>query len=199
MLYFPNTTKDAPVDTHQVESPDMSMTTRRRLIASLLAGGAVIAATPLFAGQASAAEAGGPPQRDPADNEALNSSLERESRMVATYRKAIVGLTENDLIAMTLILDHHVAYAQALTGYLAVDVKTPSSAPLASPGGSLASIARQLAALEDQTATIHTDNLATIKGIDAAMLLASIVTVEARHSAALELVAGASPIAAVGN
>jgi hypothetical protein len=175
------------------------MTTRRRLIASLLAGGAIVAVAPLLAGHASAAEAGGPPHRDAADNEALNSSLERESRMVATYRKAIVGLTENDLIAMTLILDHHVAYAQALTGYLAVDVKTPGSAPLASPAGSLASIARQLAALEDQTATIHTDILATIKGLDAANLLASIVTVEARHSAALELVAGASPIAAVGN
>ena len=187
------------VDTHQVESPDMSMTTRRRLIASLLAGGAVIAATPLFAGQASAAEAGGPPQRDPADNEALNSSLERESRMVATYRKAIVGLTENDLIAMTLILDHHVAYAQALTGYLAVDVVNPSSAPLASPTGSVTSIARQLATLEDQTATIHTNIIGTIKGIDAAMLLASIVTVEARHAAALELIAGSSPIAAIGN
>ena len=177
----------------------MSMTTRRRLIASLLTGGAIVAAAPLFAGRASAAEAGGPPQRDAADNDALNASLERESRMVATYRKAIGGLTENDLIAMTLILDHHVAYAQALTGYLAVDVKTPSSAPLASPGGSLASTARQLAALEDQTVAIHTDIIGVINGIDAAMLLASIVTVEARHSAALELVAGASPIAAVGN
>jgi polynucleotide 5'-kinase involved in rRNA processing len=119
--------------------------------------------------------------------------------MVATYRKAIVGLKENDLTAMTLILDHHVAYAQALTGYLAVDVVNPSSAPLAAPTGSLAGIARQLAALEDQTATIHTDTIGAIKGLDAAMLLASIVTVEARHAAALELIAGASPIAAVGN
>jgi len=177
----------------------MSMTSRRRLIASLLAGGAVVAVSPLFAGRASAAEAGGPPHRDAADNDALNACLERESRMVATYRTTIVGLKENDLIAMTLILDHHVAYADALTGYLAVDVKTPNSAPLASPSGSLASIARQLAALEDQTATIHTDILGTIKGLDAAMLLASIVTVEARHSAALELIAGATPIAAVGN
>jgi hypothetical protein len=56
-----------------------------------------------------------------------------------------------------------------------------------------------LAALEDQTATIHTDTIGAIKGLDAAMLLASIVTVEARHAAALELIAGASPIAAVGN
>ena len=187
------------MDTHQVESPDMSMTTRRRLIASLLTGGAIVAAAPLFAGRASAAEAGGPPQRDAADNDALNASLERESRMVATYRKAIGGLTENDLIAMTLILDHHVAYAQALTGYLAVDVVNPSSAPLASPTGSVTSIARQLATLEDQTATIHTNIIGTIKGIDAAMLLASIVTVEARHAAALELIAGSSPIAAIGN
>ena len=177
----------------------MSMTTRRRLIASLLTGGAVIATAPLFAGRASASEAGGSQGRDAADNEALNSSLERESRMVATYRKAIVGLTGNDLTAMTLILDHHVAYAQALTGYLAVDVVKPSSAPLASPAGSVASIARQLATLEDQTATIHTNIIGTIKGMDAAMLLASIVTVEARHAAALELIAGSSPITVVGN
>jgi hypothetical protein len=177
----------------------MSMTTRRRLIASLLAGGAVVAAAPLFAGRASAAEAGGPPHRDPADNKALNACLERESRMVATYRKAIIGLVKNDLIAMTLILDHHVAYADVLKGYLAVDVITPSSAPLASPTGSLTSIARQLATLEDQTATIHTNTIGAIKGLDAATLLASIVIVEARHAAALELIAGSSPVAAVGN
>jgi hypothetical protein len=119
--------------------------------------------------------------------------------MVATYRKAIVGLTDNDLIAMTLILDHHVAYADALKGYLAVDVVTPSNAPLASPSGSLASVARQLATLEDQTASIHTDTIGAIKGLDPAMLLASIVTVETRHAAALELLAGSSPIAAIGN
>ena len=177
----------------------MSMTTRRRLIASLLTGGAIVAAAPLFAGRASANSTGGSPQRDPADNAALNACLERESRMVATYRKAIVGLTANDLTAMTLILDHHVAYADALKGYLAVDVVNPSSAPLASPIGSIASIARQLAALENQTATIHTDTIGQIKGLDAATLLASIVTVEARHAAALELIGGASPISAVGN
>jgi hypothetical protein len=56
-----------------------------------------------------------------------------------------------------------------------------------------------LATLEDQTATIHTDAIGVIKGIDAATLLASIVTVEARHAAALELIGGASPISAVGN
>jgi len=187
------------VDTHQVESPDMSMTTRRRLIASLLAGGAVVAAAPLFAGRASAADSTEPPRRDAADNNALNVCFEREARMAATYRTVLGGLSDSDLAAMTLILDHHVAYADAIKGYLAVKAVTPNSAPLANPSGSIASIARQLAALEDQTATIHTDTLATIKGIDAAALLASIVTVEARHAAALELVAGASPIAAVGN
>jgi polynucleotide 5'-kinase involved in rRNA processing len=119
--------------------------------------------------------------------------------MVATYKKAIIGLTKDDLIAMTLILDHHVAYADALKGYLAVDVVNPSSAPLASPAGTIASVARQLATLEDQTATIHTNIIGTIKGLDAATLLASIVIVEARHAAALELIAGSTPIAAAGN
>ena len=177
----------------------MSMTSRRRLIASLLAGGAVVAAAPLFAGHASAAENTAPPRRDAADNDALNMCFEREARMAATYRTVLGGLTNSDLAAMTLILDHHAAYADAIKGYLAVKATTPNSAPLASPSGSLSSIARQLATLEDQTATIHTDTLASIKGIDAAALLASIVTVEARHAAALELLAGASPIAAVGN
>lgn len=187
------------VDTDQVESPDMSMTTRRRLIASLLAAGAAVVAAPLFATSASASSTPTPPHRDAADNDLLNASLERESRMAATYRTVLSATKENDLIAMTLILDHHVAYAQALKGYLAVDAKTPSNAPLANPNGSLASIARQLAFLENQTATIHTDTLATISGLDAVSLLASIITVEARHCAALELVAGASPIAASGN
>lgn len=186
------------MDTHQVDTPTSAPTSRRALIASLLAGGAAVAVAPFLASRASAAEAT-PPMRDAGDNASLNADLEREARMAATYAIAVAALKGDDAAALLLIHDHHVAYAQALKGYLAVEAIKPNKAPLASPTGSFAAIANQLAALEDQTAAMHIDSLATIKGLDAAKLLASIVTVEARHAAALQVVAGAAPLTAAGN
>ena len=188
------------MDTHQVESPNSVTTSRRRLIASLLAGGAAVAVAPVLAGRASAEGATDVPHRDAGDNATLNAGLEREMRMAATYRIAVAAASGDDnKAALSLVLDHHVAYAQAIRGYLATKVVTPNEAPLASPSGSFAQIAVQLASLEDQTTTIHIDSLANIKGLDASTLIASIVTVEARHAAALTLVAGATPIIAAGN
>ena len=186
------------MDTHQVDTPTSAPTSRRALIASLLAGGAAVAVAPFFASRASAADAT-PPMRDAGDNAALNAGLEREARMAATYALAVAAVSGDDAAALLLVHDHHVAYAQSLKGYLAVEAVAPNSAPLATPSGSFASIANQLATLEDQTATMHIDSLATIKGLDAATLLASIVTVEARHAAALQVVAGVAPLTAAGN
>lgn len=185
---------------HPVDSPEAT-TSRRRLIASLLAGGAVAATAPFLATSASAAGESGsattaPPHRDSADNAALNAALARESRMAATYAAMINSVSGDDKAAMLLIHDHHVAYAQALKGYLGTDADKASAAPLASVSGSVAQIASQLAALEEETVTIHTNSLANYRGINAAMLVASIITVEARHVAALNIVAGTNPIAA---
>ncbi len=184
---------------HQVDLPETTVS-RRRLIASLLAGGAVAASAPFLAGSASAEETGStttaPPHRDSADNAALNAALERETRMAATYAAVVERTSGDDKAAMLLIHDHHVAYAQALKGYLGTDAGTPSAQPLAQVGGSVADAARQLAGLEEETVTIHTNSLANLRGINAAMLVASIITVEARHVAALNIVAGTSPIAA---
>lgn len=185
---------------HPVDSPEAT-TSRRRLIASLLAGGAVAATAPFLASSASAAGESGsattaPPHRDRADNAALNAALARESRMAATYAAMINSVSGDDKAAMLLIHDHHVAYAQALKGYLGTDADNASTAPLASVSGSVAQIASQLAALEEETVTIHTNSLANYRGINAAMLVASIITVEARHVAALNIVAGTNPIAA---
>ncbi|MEY3265839.1 MAG: hypothetical protein RJA15_285 [Actinomycetota bacterium] len=191
------------MDTHQVESPNTMTTSRRQLIASLLAGSAAVVAAPMLAGRASAEGATGgtgAPHRDPADNATLNAGLERETRMAATYRSAVAATSnKDDKAALSLLLDHHVAYAQALHGYLATKVVPPNAAPLANPSGSFAQIAIQLATLEEQTTNIHIDSLAVIKGLDASTLIASIVTVEARHAAALTLVAGATPLIAAGN
>ena len=180
----------------QSQSPDTPTTSRRQLLASLLAGGALAAATPMLARGASAATSD-IPKRDSRDNATLNAALERESQMTATYALAVAATSdEDDKAALLLIHDHHVAYVDALRGALATDAQNPSGRPLASPSGSFAAIANLLAGLEDETVNIHTNNLSTLIGINAASLVASIITMEARHSAALAIVAGASPAAA---
>ena len=184
---------------HQVDLPEAAVS-RRRLIASLLAGGAVAATAPFLAGSVSAEDSGStttaPPHRDPADNASLNAAFDRESRMAATYEIAAEKTSGDDKAAMRLIRDHHLAYAQALKGYLATNAKSASTAPLAAPAESTAAIAQQMASLEEETVTIHTNNLASLNGINAAMLVASIIVVEARHVAALNIIGGTSPIAA---
>ncbi len=185
---------------HQVDLPE-GTTSRRKLIASLLAGGAVAATAPFLASQASAEGESGPsttapPHRDAADNAALNAALVRESRMAATYALAVATTSGDDKAALLLIHDHHVAYAQALKGYLATEAVAASTQALATPSGSIAAIAGQMATLEEETVTIHTNSLESLRGINAASLVASIITVEARHVAALNVIAGTSPIAA---
>lgn len=184
---------------HQVD-PTENTVSRRRLIASLLAGGAVAATAPFLAGQAAAEESGStttaPPHRDAADNATLNAAYERESRLAATYKAAADKTTGDDQAALALIHDHHLAYAQALKGYLATNANSASTQPLATPAASIAAIAQQMAALEEETVSIHTNSLNTLRGINAAMLVASIITVEARHVAALNIIGGTSPIAA---
>jgi hypothetical protein len=53
-----------------------------------------------------------------------------------------------------------------------------------------------MATLEEETVAMHTNSLETLRGVDAASLVASIIVVEARHIAALNVIAGTSPIAA---
>lgn len=183
---------------HQVDLPE-GTTSRRKLIASLLAGGAIAATAPFLSSQASAAgetDSSAPPPRDAADNAALNAALVRESRMAATYALAVASATGDDKAALLLVHDHHVAYAQALKGYLATKAAAASSQPLATPSGGITAMATQLAALEEETVAIHTTSLESLRGLDAASLVASIIVVEARHVAALNVIAGTSPIAA---
>jgi len=189
------------VDNHQVESPESPVTSRRRLLSALVAGGAFATAAPLPAGRASAAEGGSNfPTRDPRDNNSLNNALAHEARMVGTYRLAVAAVSADDEVeGLTLILDHHIAYVQAIKGYLGPDAKAAPETPLTNPSGSVKAMAAGLAQLEDATATIHTDILAILSGMDAAKIIASIIIVEARHAAALNMISGTSPLAASGN
>ncbi len=172
-------------------------TSRRRVIAGLLAGGAAVVAAPLLAGHAAAASDA--PTRDAADNGPLNAGLEREMRMVATCLAA-VNATSNadDKAALKLVHDHHVAYVQALKGALGTAAGAGSSTPLAAMSGTTAQIAGTLARLEEETVAAHLGILAELRGTSAASLVASIITVEARHVAALAIVSGQSPLAAAG-
>jgi hypothetical protein len=188
-----------PVDNHQVDTPDTPTTSRRQLLTALLAGSAVVAATPLMAGRASAEGAEVGPANDPRDNAALNAAYERETRMAATYAIAVANTSnKDDKAALLVIHDHHVGYAQVIKGYLATNAKSPNGAPLASPSGAFAPMASQLASLENQTVEIHTGILANLIGLNAATLIASIITVEARQAAALTFVSGSTPLAAAG-
>lgn len=172
-------------------------TTRRRVIAGLLAGSAAAVAAPLLASGASAATDA--PTRDAADNGPLNAGLERESRMVATCLAAVNAISNaDDKAAITLIHDHHVAYVQALKGALGTAAGAGSDQPLAAVSGSTADIAGTLARLEEETIAAHLGILASLRGTSAASLVASIITVEARHVAALGIVSGQSPLAAAG-
>lgn len=181
---------------HQVDLPEVPATSRRQLLTSLLAGSAVIAATPLLAGRASAEGIVAP--RDPKDFASLNEGLKRERQMAATYSALVAKASGDEKTALTLLLDHHSAYVDALKGYLGTNAVATTEAPLASPTGAFAAIAAQLATLEDQTATLHIDRLTTLVGLDAASLVASIITMEARHAAALQLVSGVAPLAVTG-
>jgi hypothetical protein len=180
---------------HQVDLPEVAATSRRRLLASLIAGTAAVAAAPLLAGRASASEG---LARDPKDFASLNASLKRERQMAATYASAVAKASGDEKTALTLLHDHHAAYVDAIKGYLGSDAVNTNEAPLGSSAGSFAQIATQLSTLEDQTASMHIDRLATLVGHDAATLVASIITMEARHAAALALVGGATPLAAAG-
>jgi hypothetical protein len=187
------------VDNHQVDTSPSETTSRRQLLTALLAGGVIAAAAPVLATRASAAASNDTPANDRRDNSALNAAYEREARMAATYVIA-VGNTSNkdDKAALLVIHGHHVGYAQVLKGYLATNAVAPSSAPLASPSGAFGPMASQLAALENQTVEIHTGILTNLIGMNAATLIASIITVEARQAAALSYVSGSTPLAAAG-
>ena len=187
----------------QADLPTQSATSRRQLLSSLLAGGAFAVAAPMLAGRASAAEGAttttAPPSRDRNDIALINAGLLRESQLVATYKAAIGSLSDkNDIAGLTLIHDHHVAYVQALAGFLGTDADKPSTTPLSTPTGSFSAIATQLAALENATVDIHVNSLTRIAGLDVTKIIASIITMEARHAAALAVVSGIAPLTAAG-
>lgn len=181
------------MDTHSPETQESAPTSRRALLASLIAAGASVA----VAGRASAADDAAPtttapPLHSDADAATLNSLITREAAMVATYNAAKASVSGDDLAVIELIASHHVAYVQSLAGYLGRKAGATTAPALPVNAGGYSVLAPQLASLEAATAAAHVAALKTIQGLDAATLVASIITVEARHEAALLLSAGGS-------
>ena len=182
------------MDTQTPNDTDAPTTSRRNLIASLLAGGA-LAATPLFVSQRASAEGSTTttsPNRSNADNAALNSLLGLERTAVRAYTAAAgsTALSEDDKVVMAELLARHRAYVDAIKGYLGTAAVADTSSPAATTNASLASQAPALIAIEERAITAHTAALASLEGLGAATLVASIISAEARNAAVLAILSG---------
>ena len=191
------------MDTQTPETNETAPTSRRALIASLVgAGAAVVAAGRVSAsGAASASTATtvAPPQRSDADTETLNGILAMEKDMVATYAAAKANTSGDDLAALSLIESHHLAYVQALEGYMGRAAVAGAGNAVALQGSGYSGLAVELAAEEARCVQAHVAALTRLQGVDAASLVASIITVEARHRAALLVSAAGTVNALAGN
>lgn len=197
-----------PIAPDTVETVSRS---RRALLGGLIATGAAVA----VAGRANAADATtdttvasddsmaprmatmagaaptttAPPARSTADKAALNNAIALEADLVATYAAVESATSGDDLAAVTLIKNHHTAYVQAISGYLGRDSVVPAGNASAVPLSNFAAAAPALAALEAAAVSAHIETLRGLQGLDAANLVASIITVGARHQAALGVAA----------
>lgn len=192
------------MDTQPEELTETATTSRRGLLTSLIAG-ASVAAVPFLAGNASAAAGSTPstttpPNRDEADNPVLNVLLARERAMVLAYRAAVDNsMSEEEKNVLLYFHENHIAYVDALHGFLGPKAIEASPGAAAAPSGSFANIATTLIAAERETVNAHTAALAQISGISAASLIASIIPVEARHITVLSIASGQPVSAALTN
>ena len=198
------------VDSTAPDTVETVSRSRRAILGGLLATGATVA----FAGRASAADSTdttvatgdsmaptammdsaavttttAPPARSSADNAALNAMIAREADIVATYDAALGSLSGDDLAAVELIKQHHTAYIQSLSGYLGRAAIQPNGQEMAVPLTGYGSAALVFANIEAGAVEANIKTLAGLQGLDAANLVASIITVEARHQAALGVAA----------
>jgi hypothetical protein len=192
------------VDNQPEEHTTNATSSRRALLSSLIAG-ASVAAVPFLAGKASAATGStptttAPPNRTDADNPVLNTLLDRERAMVRAYKVAVSNsISEDEKNVLLYFHSNHIAYVDALKGFLGPAAGPDNSSAAVTPTGSFNDIAAQLITAERDTINAHTNALAQIVGISAASLVASIVPVEARHITVLSIASGQPLNAALTN
>lgn len=166
---------------------------RRQMILAALTGGVVLATPTLLGTQVLAADSSStttPPKRSADDATGLNAALVAERGHVQVYAAMEkVNLRETERAVVVAMREHHQAYVDALKGYVGSAATTDAGTASITPSGDFASMLPALVNLEKAAATAHTDALRVLKGTDAAALVASIITIEAHHSAALAMLA----------
>lgn len=166
---------------------------RRQMILAALTGGVVLATPALLGTQVLAAESSStstPPKRSADDAADLNAALVAERGHVLVYAAMErVNLREDERAVVVAMREHHQAYVDALKGYVGSAAATDAGTASVTPSGNFESMLPALVNLEKAAAASHTDALRVIKGTDAAALVASIITIEAHHSAALATLA----------
>jgi hypothetical protein len=100
-----------------------------------------------------------------------------------------------ELRVVETIREDHEAYGQAIAGLLGRDAATGRLDDLFDElesdfGGDRAAILQAASALENTAVATHLDLVGTLTGVEGAALISSIITVEARHATALNVMAG---------
>lgn len=115
------------------------------------------------------------------------------------YRLAVeAGAGGQQLPSLAAIAAHHDAYAQAISAVIGTSAPQQRDEALFTALRSLFaskadSMARAAHDLENTLVATHQSLLAQLDGTEGSALIASILIVEARHSAALAVLAGLSP------
>jgi hypothetical protein len=113
------------------------------------------------------------------------------------------GYADDEAAMIALFGEHHLAYAQSIGGLLGAEAPNTRNEELyrqfvgSLTGGAASN--RVLQTLENTLATTHTDVLEQLEGTDGATLVASIITVEARHAATFGVLPSLSLSSALDN
>ena len=124
-----------------------------------------------------------------ADKQLLDFALSAELSVHDLYIAAINSgmLSADEKSMMEMFSEHHKSYAQSLNGLLGkAATNTRNEALYSTYAGQLTSaqaMNRVLQSIENTMVATHTDILSSLQGMDGATLVASIITVEARHAA----------------
>ena len=130
-----------------------------------------------------------PAQPTDADKQLLLFSQGVELAARDLYKKAVDSgkYSDDELAMLTLFGEHHNSYAQAINGLIGKVATNKRNESLYSTHvGQLASAQSayaSLQSLENTLTTTNTDILGQLRGLDAARILASIITIEARMAA----------------
>ena len=136
-----------------------------------------------------------------ADKQLLDFALSAELSVHDLYVTAINSgmLSADEKLMMEMFSEHHKSYAQSLNGLLGkAATNTRNEALYSTYAGQLTSaqaMNRVLQSIENTLVATHIDILSSLEGMDGATLVASIITVEARHAA----VFGTLPTSSLSN